>query len=256
MKKAALVLLLSMFIPGLFSQTKAPANQKTHVSKNMALEFNAGYSMVLGNYGNSDTTNSKSGFAKGGWMVQFTFDWMGKRNFGLAFQYAFQSNPLNKSVAGYVPSGMNFPLGTGSWSNHYLMAGPVFLKSFNKLSLDVKILGGVILASSSNFNITNPTDSAHPQNVHGFGTGFAYQLSAGIGYAISEHFTLKFNLGISGGWPGKEKQYGAQLTGYVEYIDPVTGIKYFKPVYSAPREYTIKKVVTTLNPSLGLIFRF
>jgi len=222
----------------------------------MALEFNAGYSMVLGNYGNTDTLNSKSGFAQGGWLIQLTFDWMGKSNFGLAFQYTFQSNSLNKSISNFHPSGMSFPLGTGSWSNHYLMAGPVFLKSFKKISLDVKVLGGLILASSSTFNVTNPTDSANPQNVHGIGTGFAYQVSAGLGYTISDHFTLKFNLGLLGGWPGKEKQYGSRLIGYEEYTDPVTGIKYEKPVYSAPVDYSIKKIVTTLNPSLGLIFRF
>jgi hypothetical protein len=67
---------------------------------------------------------------------------------------------------------------------------------------------------------------------------------------------IKFNLNYLAGWPGKERQYYSQLIGYNEYIDPITGIKIVEPIYSAPVQYEIKKVVSTLNPMLGLIFRF
>jgi hypothetical protein len=256
MKKAVVLVCFCMLITGLFSQTTTSTNVKARVNKNMAIEFAAGYSMVLGNYGAFDKNNKKSGYAGNGWLAQFTFDWMGKKNFGLAFQYTFQQNQLQDTARNVIPDGMRFPLGDGAWSNHYLLAGPVFLKSFNKISLDVKLLAGVIFASSSNFNVTEIIDSVNNQNIHGIGTGFAYQFSVGLGYTISDHFTFKFNLGILGGWPGKEKQFDSKLIGYDSYTDPVTGIPYLVPVYSAPVEYSIKKVVTTLNPSLGVIFRF
>jgi hypothetical protein len=78
----------------------------------------------------------------------------------------------------------------------------------------------------------------------------------GIGYAISPHFAVKFNLNLLGGWPTKNKQYEARFIGYVNYKDPETGIWYPKAIYSAPVTYEIKKVVTTLNPSLGVVYTF
>ncbi len=256
MKKAVVFLCFCLSLSSLFSQTTQAPVVKTTINKNMALEFTAGYAVSFGNYSNTDSTNKKSGYAGNGWIAQFTFDWMGNNNFGLAIQYTFQQNQLKTAAKNIIPDGTRYPLGDGAWSNHYLMAGPVFLKSFNNISLDVKLLGGVLLASSSNFNLTEIIDSINYQNVHGIGTGFAYQFSVGLGYTISDHFTLKLNLGILGGWPGLKKQFGSRLIGYEEYIDPVTGIKYEKPIYSAPIEYSIKKVVMTLNPSLGVIFRF
>jgi hypothetical protein len=213
--------------------------------------------MVMGDYGAVDKSNKKSGYATNGWQFQLTFDWMGTKDFGLAIQYTFQKNPLKDSAEFIVPDGWtNGTLGTGSWSNHYLLAGPVFMKVFGKIHVDAKILGGVIVSSSSNFNTPNPTDSTGLKMDKNLGTGFAYEISAGVGYAFSPQIALKFNLSLMGGWPGKNRQYGSQLTGYEKYTDPVTGISYQRPVYSAPIEYEIKKVVFTLNPSLGLVYRF
>jgi hypothetical protein len=154
------------------------------------------------------------------------------------------------------PNGIPDSLGSGAWSNHYLMAGPVFMKTIGRIHIDAKVLGGAIISSSANFNTPNPTDTAGFSSNENIATGFAYQLSAGVGYAFSSHIALKFNLNLMGGWPGASRSYGSQLIGYEEYKDPITGIKYFTPVYSAPVEYEIKKVVTTLNPSLGLVYRF
>jgi hypothetical protein len=180
---------------------------------------------------------------------------MGKKDLGMALQYTYQRNPMKENTTNLVyPNGDS--LFSGSWSNHYLMAGPVFMKTIKKLLVDVKVLGGLIVSASPSFDTPNPTDTTMNGYSENIASGFGYQISAGIGYNISSHITIKFNLGLLGGWPGKERQYGSQLIGYMDYKDPVTGLEYKKPVYSAPVEYDIQKVVTTINPSFGLIFRF
>ncbi len=254
MKKTALFLSLFFSFGLLFAQT-TPENQQPVKKSRLGLEATGGYSMVLGTYGSIDKSNKKSGYATAGWQVQLTFDWMGKKDFGLSLQYTFQKNPLNDTTRNIVPYGWyNGTLGPGAWTNHYLMLGPVFMKQFGKLHVDARIMGGVIVSASDNFKTQNAYDSLK-KDVN-LGTGFAYEFSAGVGYSVSDHLTFKFNLSLMGGWPTKSKKYGSQYLGTSKEVDPITGIVYYEPIYSAPVEYEIKKVVTTLNPTIGLVYRF
>lgn len=255
MKKAVLLFILIACCSAAYPQN-TDLKSKPVVIRNMGLEVAAGYSIALGAYASSDTRNKESGYATNGWLMQVTFDWMGKKDFGLALQYTFQRNSMENAATLVFPNGIPDTEGSGAWSNHYLMAGPVFMKTIGRIHLDAKVLGGAIIVSSVNFNTPNPTDTTGFSSNENIATGFGYQLSAGVGYTISSHFALKFNLNLMGGWPGASRSYGSQLIGYEEFKDPITGIKYFTPVYSAPVEYEIKKVVTTLNPSLGLVYRF
>jgi hypothetical protein len=258
MKKASLLFFFFFFYSCtvLVAQTSSekPITVKNHY---LGLEVSGGYSIVMGNYGVFGKENKKAGNATSGWLVQLTFDWMGRKDFGMAIQYTFQRNPLNDSTEFLVPDGWSTgTLGPGSWSNHYLMIGPVFMKILGKLHLDAKILGGIIVSSSSNFSTQNPYDTTGVKKDVNLGTGFGYGISAGVGYAFSSHVAIKFNLSLMGGWPGKNRQYPSQYIRSERYYDPVSGLFYYKPVYSAPVEYEIKKVVFTLNPSLGLVYRF
>jgi hypothetical protein len=265
MKRTIFLLIFFSLVSIIYGQTgtdqqnKAAISEKTKVTKNrnMGLEVSAGLSLVMGNYGVIDKENTKAGYATNGWQLQLTFDWMGKKNFGLAIQYTFQKNPLDDSTAFLVPNGWSGgTLGPGNWMNHYLMVGPVFMKQFGKVHVDAKLLVGVIVSSSDNFTTQNPYDSTGVKKDVNLGTGFAYGISAGVGYAFSKQLAIKLNFGILGGWPGKNKGYPSQWLGTEEVYDPLTGLYTYIPVYSAPVEYEIKKVVTSFNPSLGIVYRF
>lgn len=253
MKKALLLVLFCTMIIPAFCQSDTLTKKRSGKSRNMDLEFSLSYSVVLGDYGKFDTRNSKSGYAANGWLAQLTFDWLGKRDIGLAFQYAYQRNPLLDTASFINPGGTgdtNYRLGPGAWSNHYLMAGPVYLHYFNRISLDIKILAGVLFASSTNFSITDP---ATQQTTTGTGTGFAYQFSAGLGYKVSTHFALKFNASYLGAIPSLNKKYYTYVQ--EEMVDPNTGNVYFINVFRGS-ETTIKKVVSTLNIGIGIIYKF
>jgi len=255
MKNSLLLLIFLCAFSKLSAQTSEtkPEEKKNH---NMALEFSAGYSLPFGNYAAIDSANEKSGYAKSGFQVQIALDWMGKSDFGLAVQYTFQRNPLKDTAAFFIPTDRNAPLGTGSWTNHCLMGGPVFMKTLKKVYLDAKILGGIILSSGTNFNTPDPTDTTGIRYSRNTGTGFVYQISAGVGLKVSANLALKFNLSLLGGWPEAKKQYKPQIIRYEKHIDPITGFTYQEAVYSAPVDYSIKKVISTVNPSIGLVYRF
>jgi len=224
---------------------------------NMAVEFSAGYSVAMGKYSSLDMEEDKAGYAVNGWELQAAFNWMGSKDFGLSLLYTFQRNPLNDSTGSIRPDGWpGGTLGPGAWSNHYLLAGPVFMKTIRKFYIDARILGGVIVSASPVFYTPNPGDTTGMDMDKNLGTGFAYLVSAGIGYAFTPRLALKFSVNLRGGWPGKEKQYPAVFLGYRYYRDPETGILVSEPVYSAAAKYEIKKVVMTIDPSIGLVYRF
>ena len=254
MKPAALIFVF-IFITGTVSAQTVGEKPGQAAGKGNVIEFSAGYSMVLGNYAKDAWSNTKSGYAANGWMAQLTYNRMGKRDFGMAFQYTYQRNPLKNAANEVYPNGIPDSVNSRSWSNHYLMTGLVYLKTIGKIHIDAKVLGGLIVSSGSIFDTPNNMDTAKIKTDENLGTGFAYQISAGAGYHISQHVAFKFNLSLMGGWPVMNKKYGLVLIGYRSYKDP-DGKWYTVPVYTGGAEYAIKKVVATLNPSLSLIYRF
>jgi opacity protein-like surface antigen len=251
MKKSLLLLLLLSAVLQAYPQADTLSRKQKARSRNMDIEFSIGYSFALDNYAMySKVVTTKSGYAANGWLAQLTFDWLGKRDFGLGFQYTYQRNPLLDTAKNVNPyyTDTNYRLGPGAWSNNYFMAGPVYHHYFKKVSVDFKLLVGVLFATSSNFSIEDPTTR---QTNKGTGTGFAYQFSAGIGYKISSHFALKINASYLGSHPSLTKQFNYTIK--VAKTDPDGNIYYVDEYQTS--ETTIKKVVSTINVGLGIIYK-
>jgi hypothetical protein len=228
-------------LPG-FSQkeeeAKAPDKQK-----NVYIDVLAGASFPLGSYAKTDKKNDKAGYATTGYFFQANVDWLGSHDFGLAFQYCYQHNPYTDSAEKIIPYGTLYPLGDKGWSNNYFLGGPVFLRSFNKITADVKILGGVVFSSSTVFNITDPVTK---QNKNNTATGFAYQFGIGIGYNFTPKATIRFNLSYIGSSTGIDKKYQSYYPG-----DSTTGNQGFLIM----SEISIKKIISTVNTGVGIIFK-
>ena len=234
-----LVFLLSL--PG-FSQ-KIAEEKKTKEKQKVYLDASVGAAIPLGNYANDDPKNDATGYAKTGFYIQANADWMGKNNFGLAFQLTYQNNSLSDLAETVYTYDTTNPLGPGNWSNIYVMAGPVFLKQFKKLAIDARVVGGFIISTSPVFKTINPETK---QNEGGTATGFALGMNIGLGYALSQKVALKFTLGYSAGFPKRDSQ-----TANVIGIDTAGRF-----IYSAPVDISIKKTVSTFNTGLGVIYKF
>jgi len=211
-------------------------------TKGVFLNASAGLSLPVGAYAMSDEGNAQSGFSRNGLVVQLNCGWMGKKDFGLAFQYTFQINPLKNTSKDSIFPGMSVPLGSGNWSNHYIMAGPVYMKYFGKILFEAKALIGVIISTSPFFKTVDPAFNTVSGNT---GTGLAFGLGAGAGYKFSSKVALKLNAEYLMGTPKIDRQYGAQIIGYRDSAF----------VYSAPVNFDTKKIVSTFNLGISIIFK-
>jgi hypothetical protein len=244
MKTISTLLLLVLFPLVIFSQGKGiPVDSKT--SKNYFLDLSVGASIPIGSsYPDTDIDNEKAGFATTGYYLQGTFDWMGKRNLGLAIQIAYQSNPINSMVKNDTVKGNSFPVGSGNWQNIYIMAGPVFLKSIQQFIVDVKLLGGFIISMSPAFSTTNRETHQKDEIT---ATGFGIGIHAGGAYKINKNVAVQLNIGYVAGFPSVSKQYNAS-----QVYDTVLQ----KIIYTAPSEIKISKTVSTFTAGVGMIYIF
>jgi hypothetical protein len=242
--KKILLILFALQVPLIgFTQTdnqEKNANEKQKIY----LDASVGASFPLGPYAKNDPDpDATGGYAVPGFFIQANADWMGKNNFGLAFQLTYQNNSLSDEAKTAYTYDTTTPLGPGNWSNIYVMAGPVFLQQFKKLALDVKLVGGFLISTSPVFKTIDPETK---QYVGGTATGFALGVNIGLGYALSKNVALKLTLGYMAGFPKKESQtatvIGMDTTGHF--------------IYSVPVDITIKKTVSTFNTGLGIIYKF
>lgn len=229
----------------LFTQEKQPGDS-TRTPKRFYLDISGGGSVPLGrSYPSFDKDKERAGYAATGYFVQANLSWLGKRDFGIAFQYTFQRNPLRDTAENIVPYGTKYQLGTGGWSNNYLLIGPVYLKSFNKFLLQTEAMIGVVFSFCTVFSDTDPVTGENHSNI---GAGFGYSLRVGLGYNITPRLTIMANLNYLGGLPAISKEYQPQIIGY----DSITN----EQIYSALTEVKIKKTVSTFNAGIGLIYKF
>lgn len=225
-----------------FAQKMPVKKSDTASSGRIFLDVTAGLSLPLGSYASSDLAKEGSGFATPGFLGQVNLDWMGKDNFGLAIQYTFQHNSLKKSVIGERQKNLDYPIESGSWTNNYLLAGPVFLKFMQKLYIDVEALFGVLLSSSPIFNTTDPLYKTHSTNL---GTSFAYGVQVGAGYAISRNVTVKADIEYIAGNPKIHRNYGAQW-----YVNDTGAI-----IYLPPLNVETKRNISTLMVKAGVVIK-
>lgn len=250
MKKAAWVIVACALVFSSQAQ-ESPQTNPAPAGRNMGFDISAGYSMVLGHYGKDDRENEKSGYATSGWYVGLNYALLGKKNFGLGVNYTYQRNSLADSAAYWKVDGKNFPLGTGVWSNHYLMIGPVFSQDFGKWMLDVRLLGGGMLAFSPLFYTQDPYTGSIDKNM---GAGFAMQFSVGIGYRIAPQWAVFVQVGYLGATAIKDRSYQfmAVDTLWNQNHTQIIGLEYSTMV----NEIEMKKPVSAFNTGLGIKFNF
>ncbi|MFH1295899.1 MAG: hypothetical protein ABIJ04_01330 [Bacteroidota bacterium] len=221
-------------------------------SRNVTFEIHAGYSMAFGKYIMTDKDNKLSGYASNGFFVQLSGNWLGKRGLGLAVSYCYQNNAIQADFADDTLVDMSGPLGKKPWNNHYLLAGPAFIKSFGQWLLTVKVQAGGVLAFSPIFRIPMPsTDSLNPLAFtisDGPGFGVAMQALAGIGYRVTDNLTINLAFSFLGGNPNRSKSSSQ----YIYEEDPETG--FINPVY-IHIEKERKKKISTFNIGLGISFK-
>jgi opacity protein-like surface antigen len=212
-------------------------------NSSLYLDFSVGLALPLGDYASTDVKNENAGFATPGSIVQVNFDWLGKSDFGLAIQYSYQRNAISGSVKDDTLVGLNQPIGTGSWTNHYIMAGAGIIHFVDKVYFEGRALIGFIISSSPVFRTMDPVSHNVSSNV---GTGIAYGLQFGAGYALNPKVTLKANIEYTFGKPGINKQYQGE-----QVLDTITGTL----MPSSVVKIQTKRPVSTFMIKAGVVIK-
>jgi len=232
-----------LFLPFLIFSQETVKKADAAAGGALYLDASGGLSIPMGYFARNDVKFGGSGFATPGFLVQVNLDWTGKSNSGLAFQYTFQNNPLKGSVKNDTLVGMYQALGAGSWTNHYLMTGLVFLHFINMVYVEGRALVGIVLSSSPIFKTIDPVYHTSSTNT---GTGLAYSAQFGVGYKVSPRVTMKASFEYILGTPRIHHQYGAQQT-----LDTLTGTL----IYSAPVTMETKRTVSALLVKAGIVVK-
>ncbi|MBE0646552.1 MAG: hypothetical protein IH596_02090 [Bacteroidales bacterium] len=247
------ILIFVMTLASVLSSAQSDTTTAVHKkSRNVLLDVHAGYSMAFGKYSMTDRENKQEGYAADGFFVQVSGSWLGRSGLGLGIGYCYQNNWLQSGVADDTLVGHYKELGSKHWSNHYFLAGPVFIRSYGKWLVTLKAQAGAVLAFSPVFRIWMPsTDTLNPNNTSlsdGPGAGIAFQGLAGIGYKVTDNLTINLAFSYLGGNPNRTKSYSQ----YVYETDPDTGDK---NLVFLQGEIQRKKKISTFHVGLGIVFK-
>ena len=258
MKRVILVAFLGLFLLVLSAQT-IENKTKIHEHQPIFLDLSGGISLPVGkNFTGLDRNNTSAGYADNGYFARVEVDWMGKTDFGMAIQYTLQHNPLKGAAKNIIPFGGLDSLGTGSWNNHYLLIGPVYMKSISKFVIEANLLGGIILSFSPVFDTWNLASKAKVSN-HAF--GFGCGIGIGVGYNISPKIALNVNVGYLCGFPQVKVSNRAELLTHdttiaYNWVTHENDTTVNERNYTAVSENSFKKTVSAFNAGIGLIIKF
>ncbi len=254
--KKYVVALLAAVLPVVLMAQQPAASEIVPSGKGMALEFSGGYSMPLGAFASDDRDKDNSGYAGGGWTAGVSFSWLGKHGIGLGLRYAYMRNQMGHGVSLVYPNGVPDSVDPGSWSNHFLLAGPVFMQRINRIHIEARLMGGFLVSAGSLYDTRNVGDTVAMKIDQNIATGFGLEIGAGVGYYLTDALVLKFSVALMAGWTTMSRDYPRVLLRYDETIDPNTGLPITVPVYSGGGQFEVKKTISALEPTLGLVFRF
>ena len=239
-RRTGFILILALLTSALNAQTEnrdTLANTKSRV----IIDVSGAWSMALGKYRETTTTDDYAGYASGGFMGQVGINWIGKHDLGLGVSYVFQHNGFQEKAKDICPPGQDC-LGSGGWNNHYFLAGPVYIKEFGRLIMDISVLGGFVISTGKIFSIEIP-DTLHPYFSSGTGTGFGFQAKASAGYRIGKKIFITAGISYLGGTPSRSKSF------YTLVQDPNVGWTY------VGSETVIKKKISAINPGVGIMIK-
>jgi hypothetical protein len=238
------ILLLNclLLLPFLVSSQETIKKADSLKAGGLYLDASGGVSIPMGYFARQDKKFGGSGFAKPGFLFQLNLDWTGKSNAGLGIQYTFQNNPIQNSVKKDTLSGMEQAVGSGSWTNHYLMAGLVFAKFVNKFYIEGKALIGVIVSSSPFFKTVDPSSHKSSTNT---AFGPAYSAQFGVGYQVSPRIAIKLNAEYTLANPKINKSYSPQE------LDTITGTI----IYTSPIKIETKRTVSAFMVKAGIVVK-
>ena len=199
MKKIAVILVFVAFSINVYSQTD-----------NWYFSFSMGRTFPMGTYSQTDTANTKSGFAKNGFALILDATYPLSNHWGLKGMALLNTNPVDRNGLGAKlasrmknEAAITFPeadfgflsLQVNSWMWNALLAGPVYSINLDRNFWDFYLLGGmnVVYLPQQKMLFENPANNWYYLDRNTTTTNVSYGLLAGTAFRlpVSERINLK-----------------------------------------------------------------
>lgn len=239
-RRTGFILILALLTSALNAQTES-MDTVSKAKSRVVIDVSGAWSLAMGKYRETNIAGEYAGFASGGFIGQVGINWIGKHDLGLGVSYVFQHNGFQEKAKNICPPGQDC-LGSGGWNTHYLLGGPVYIKEFGRIIMDISVLGGFVISTGKIFSIEIP-DTLHPYYSSGTGFGFGFQAKASAGYRVSKKIFITAGISYLGGSPSRSKSF------YTLVHIPIIGWTYIGS------ETVIKKKISTINPGVGIMIK-
>jgi opacity protein-like surface antigen len=211
--KGKLLILICFFSISSFAE--APTPPKGHgrgkSSSKIVLGVAVGASIPMGWYGRKDTIGKKdtlhhAGFAKTGIHFNVNFGYKFSDKVGIMILAGGTLNGFDGKAydVAYGHSTATVTTGTSNFIGSY-MVGPFFnLPAGDKLSIDIRLLGGLMTASPSTVtSVTSLPFNGSSTEISAFkaSSGYGYDIGLGASYNVSSAVSIPLSIDYLGGSP-------------------------------------------------------
>ncbi|MBL0357693.1 MAG: outer membrane beta-barrel protein [Chitinophagaceae bacterium] len=171
--------LLMMAMALLLSGTLLAQGSKVKGDSKSFIAFHGGPSFPIADFSSTDmTNNANAGFAKTGFVLNLSYGYEIKNNFGLTAGLLYNKYDVDsKKIVFTDPETHDvIPVNLDHWQFYGVTAGPMYtFKAGNKVKVDLKVMGGIVNANAPliqvlSLNITN--DAWHTAPVLQAGVNF------------------------------------------------------------------------------------
>lgn len=215
-------------------------SQKSYVG------LSIGPSFPLNDFKKTDLSDSTSGWAKTGVMLEFTYAYRITHNFGVTGVISYSSNKFNttsyKSALELQHPDTAFSIiSETNWGSGGIMIGPYLTFPFtSKLTWDVRGLFGLYGSYSPRVAI-NPTTEDGQNDLGTFtrqranaysyafmvGTGFKYELANYYILLFADYTTSQLTFNNGSGWDFDDQPFATTFKQDISYLSVTIGVGYF-----------------------------
>jgi len=161
-----------------------------------------GLSSPIGDFADNNVNNSDAGFAKAGFGYRIYYNYNFSKYLGLeiAFTDAYNGFDGDAISRAYSDNDMYWSVSANSWNHIGIMSGLCINVPIDKLTVNFKLLGGLILSNSPEIYYSVQADNFYYSqtsysdfsvgNVANIGVGFSYTFDNGFGLSYLTDFNF------------------------------------------------------------------
>ena len=216
------------------------------ISQRQFVGLSIGPSIPLGEFAKTDLSDSTSGWAKTGVMLDFTYAYRITHNFGVTAVISYSTNRFHSESYSNAlelrhPDTAFSVISVSNWNGGGILVGPYLRFPFSeRLSWDVRALFGFYGSTSPRVTINPYADNGQTdlgtyirQRASAFsyafmvGTGFKYELTKYYLLLFADYTASSLKFQNGSGWDYNDQPYTISFKQDINYLSVTLGLGYF-----------------------------